>query len=257
MFRYKADILPVTLFFLYFLLDVYVYFTVSALAFLLPYVAVSIVIKWFICAWNHHHQHVPTFSFPLINRLLEIIYGFQTGIVGYAWVLHHNLGHHVNYRDQVLDESAWKSPKGEVYTALSYTTIVTMTAYYRAWKVGAKYPKIRSYFVSMCMIQLILLIAILVYSPLSGFLIFALPMITGLIMTVYTTYAHHTGLESESHYESSYNILSPLYNIITGNLGYHTAHHMKWALHWSQLPEFHREISEHIAPRFYQKYTIL
>lgn len=45
MFRYKADILPVTLFFLYFLLDVYVYFTVSALAFLLPYVAVSIVIK--------------------------------------------------------------------------------------------------------------------------------------------------------------------------------------------------------------------
>lgn len=45
MFRYKADILPVTLFFLYFLLDVYVYFSVSALAFLLPYVAVSIVIK--------------------------------------------------------------------------------------------------------------------------------------------------------------------------------------------------------------------
>jgi fatty acid desaturase len=52
-------------------------------------------------------------------------------------------------------------------------------------------------------------------------------MITGLAITVYTTYHHHSGLEEEDPYKSSYNIVTPWYNFVTGNLGYHTAHHLK------------------------------
>ena len=80
-FRYKADILPVILFVCYFLLDVYIYFSVESIVLLFGYTALSISTKGFICAWNHHHQHVPTFSLPFLNRLLEVIYGFHTGIV--------------------------------------------------------------------------------------------------------------------------------------------------------------------------------
>lgn len=82
-------------------------------------------------------------------------------------------------------------------------------------------------------------------------------MITGLFLAVYTTYDHHAGLESESHYESSYNIMAPWYNLITGNLGYHKAHHMKGSLHWSKLPEFHREIAEKIEEKYYRSYNPL
>jgi hypothetical protein len=110
-FQHKADILPITLFISYFICDFFLYFSTPSLTLLLVYVAISIIVKGFIGAWNHHHQHVLTFSSSFLNRMLEIMYGFQTGIIGYAWVLHHNLGHHMHYQDQTLDESAWKSPE--------------------------------------------------------------------------------------------------------------------------------------------------
>jgi fatty acid desaturase len=227
LFHYKEDRIPVLIFVAIFLLDICCYIWVSNIYLLFFYAILGIVIKAFICAWNHHHQHCETFTVPLLNRALEIIYGFQTGIVGYGWVLHHNLGHHVHYLDQTKDESAWKSPNGKLYSPLMYTFIVSVTAYYRAWKVGKKYPKIQGYFLAMCLIEFILLALLITYNPLGGILIFLVPMITGLVLTVYTTYHHHSGLETNDHLKASYNILQPWYNLITGNLGYHTAHHMK------------------------------
>ena len=256
-FHYRADIIPVLLFLSLFLLDVWVYFSVSSITLLILYTIVGVTIKAFICALNHHHQHSETFSVPVLNRLLEIIYGFQTGIVGYGWVLHHNLGHHVHYLDQTQDESAWKSPAWERYSPLMYTWVVSITAYYRAWKVGKKYPKIQRYFLIMCTIQLLLLIILIAYNPIAGTLIFLVPMITWLVLTVYTTYHHHSGLDTDNHLHASYNILQPWYNLLTGNLGYHTAHHMKGGLHWSRLPEFHKTIEKDIDKKYYKKYNIL
>lgn len=255
-FRYKADIFPITLFTAFFALDISIYLTVENIIFLLLYTGVGIFIKAFICAWNHHHQHVQTFSVPFLNRILEIIYGFQTWVVGYAWVLHHNLGHHVHYQDQSLDESAWKSPEWKRYGPLMYTWIVSVTSSYRSWKVGKKYPQIQRYFLTMYSIQTVLLVGLIAYNPLAGILIFLLPMLTGILLTVYTTYYHHSGLESDNPYESSYNIVTPWYNIVTGNLGYHTAHHIKWGLHWSKLPEFHNEIQDKIDKKFYRTYNL-
>lgn len=256
-FHHKADILPITLFVLYFIADFVLYFSSSSLTLILIYLAISIIIKGFIGAWNHHHQHVLTFISPLLNRMLEIMYGFQTGIIGYAWVLHHNLGHHLHYMDQSLDESAWKSPTGRVYSALEYTWIVTMTAYPRCWKVSAKFPQIRKKFIMIATIQIVLLAIIIAYKPLEGILIFLVPMITGIFLWVYTTYSHHSGLETDDPYAASYNIRSKWYNIFSGNLGYHTAHHLKWNMHWSKLPEFHREIESKIDEKFYRNYDPL
>ncbi len=133
----------------------------------------------------------------------------------------------MHYLDQSRDESAWKSPEGKIYNPLVYTWIVTMTAYTRAWKVGKNYPKIQKHFLLMCLIQLILLIGLIAYMPIAGSLLFLIPMITGLALTVYTTYHHHSGLDTSDHHQASYNILQGWYNTLTGNLGYHTAHHMK------------------------------
>ena len=132
-----------------------------------------------------------------------------------------------------------------------------LTAYARAWKVGTKFPQIQKYFIYACIIQCSLLLILIAYRPLAGVLIFLIPMISGIIVTVYTTYHHHSGLDSDDPYRSSYNIDEQWYNWLTGNLGYHTAHHLKGSLHWSLLPEFHREIAAKIEPRYYKKYNLL
>jgi fatty acid desaturase len=137
-----------------------------------------------------------------------------------------------------------------------YTWMVSTTAYSRAWQRGNEYPKIRRYLLAMVFIQLFLLTILIAYNPLSGALIFLLPMITGIVLTVYATYFHHATLDTQDPYKASHNILQPWYNFLTGNLGYHTAHHIKGGLHWSKLPEFHKEIESKIESVYYKKWRL-
>lgn len=63
------------------------------------------------CAYNHHHQHLSVFRIKILNRLLDLVYGLQTGITSQGWVLHHSLGHHAHYLDRD-DESRWRRESG-------------------------------------------------------------------------------------------------------------------------------------------------
>jgi hypothetical protein len=252
-FKYKEDRLPVMLFVTYFMLDLLVFFLVENPWWLFAWLLIGIFPKTCICAWNHHHQHVPHFKHTFLNRVMDIIYGFQTGLCGHAWVLHHVIGHHVNYLNQAVDESRWKNKDGTLMNEEDYALDVTLTSYWRAYKAGKKYPRLQKIFVVMVGIQLSLLAFFLYYNWVNALLVFVLPMLISLYMTARATYEHHAGLDTDDHLEASYNVMHKWYNIFTGNLGYHTAHHMKQGLHWSKLPEFHKEIEAKIAPHLYKE----
>ena len=65
-------------------------------------------------------------------------------------------------------------------------------------------------------------------------------------MVFETTYDHHSGLFTENKYEASRNIVTSYYNFMRLNLGFHTAHHVKPGLHWSDLPQYHESIRSQI-----------
>ena len=71
-------------------------------------------------------------------------------------------------------------------------------------------------------------------------------MLTSLLLTSYATYSHHSDLEVDDQMRASRNIESKWYNKLTGNLGYHTAHHLRFGMHWSKLPEIHKQIRAQI-----------
>ena len=250
-FRYREDGLPVLCIVSLSLLDLLVFFQARGVWQLALWLMLGIGLKAFICSWNHHHQHLHTFHQPVLNRLLEICYAFHTGITTNAWVLHHVVGHHVNYLDQTKDESAWKRRDGSTMGELEYTVVVALTGYLRAVRIALRYPRYQLGFFGMGFVILALLGGAFVWNPLNAMCVFAIPMVAGYVITCWHTYCHHAGLDTQNPYEASHNIMHRTYNILTGNLGFHTAHHVKPKLHWSKLPEFHATIADRIPNHLY------
>ena len=251
LFKHRQDRIPVLIITLFSLLDFAAYFLIDNLWLLMTYWLLMSWPKGVICAWNHHHQHTPTFKSATLNRLLEQIYALHTGVTSKLWVLHHVLGHHHNYLDQSIDESRWQRQSGNQMGRIEYTINVALTAYYRGYKVGKKHPRPFKIFLLSSAVTLILVTAFFWYRPLPAFFCFILPMITSLLFTAWVTYAHHAGLNVDDVFEASYNNISPIYNLLTGNLGYHTAHHYKQGVHWSCLPELHEKIKDKIPSHLY------
>ncbi len=251
MFRYREDLLPVVLLLGIFSIDVAVYLCVDSWWLLVPYALLSLIPKAAACAFNHHHQHVSTFTHWLPNRLIELVYAFTTGVSSQAWVLHHSLGHHVNYLDQVKDESRWARADGTPMGELEYSWMTTSTAYTRAWATGARFPKQRRLFLGMGLLSLAIVAALVGYRPLPGAVLFVCVPLIALFLTAMATWTHHTGRSTASHLVACNNILQPFYNRLTGNLGYHTAHHLKPGVHWSRLPALHAEIAAAIPADAY------
>jgi|694.fasta_scaffold37764_7 fatty acid desaturase len=251
LFRHREDALPVLCIVALSVADVLVFLEAKSVWLLAGWLALVIGPKACICAWNHHHQHLLTFHQPWLNRLLELCYAFHTGITTNAWILHHVLGHHVHYLDQTKDESAWKRPDGTTMGVVEYTLTIALTGYPRAWRVGRRYPRYQPAFFGMGLVVVLLLAAAVAWNPLNAAFVFVIPMVAGYLITCWHTYCHHAGLDTDNPYEASHNILHRSYNILTGNLGYHTAHHVKPKLHWSRLPAFHAQIAERIPPHLY------
>ena len=248
--KYKADRLPVAVFFTLTAIDFALYLALDNIWILLAYWAVMIPVKGMVSAWNHHHQHVPMFRNKRLNRLLELSFAFHTGATTHAWTLHHVHGHHKNYLDQDLDESRWRRRSGAQYGYVMYTAVTALTAYQRAFAVGANHPRLRREFVSYGLLTLAILIVLVALNPVNGLFLFVFPMITSLTMTVAATYHHHAGLDTDDHMLASHNYTYKIRNILTGNLGYHTAHHYRQGVHWSKLPELHATLVDRIPSEY-------
>jgi fatty acid desaturase len=113
-------------------------------------------------------------------------------------------------------------------------------------RIGLRRPKIFSYFLLMKLPLWCLLGIGLWFLPLETVLVFLLPAFLTLFHTMWATYEHHAGCWPNKHIDSSRNRDNPLYNALTGNLGLHTAHHMRPGLHWSLLPALHAKIRDKI-----------
>ncbi len=251
LFRYPEDRSPIALIALFFACDVAVYALVDSPLVLALWVLLGIVPRGGVCAFNHHHQHLSVFRLPILNRALELMYGLQTGITSHGWVLHHALGHHVNYLDQRVDESRWRRSSGRTMREAEYTLIVGATAYLRAARVARRTARYGRTFLIMTALTLAIAAALVVARPLPGLVVFVVPMVGMLFFTAWATYTHHAGKKTTSHFVASNNIVHRSYNVLTGNLGYHTAHHYRPGIHWSRLPELHASIAHQIPADCY------
>lgn len=246
LFKFSADRLPIAIILLFSLVDFIVFLTTDHIGVLVAYWLIMILPKGLISAWNHHHQHRNVFNNKYLNRVLEFFYALHTGVTTNLWVLHHNYGHHRNFLDHEKDQSGWKRKNGSTMGVFEYTLTIALTAYSRGYEVGKQHPKEQKLFLTYTTITFLLLLALTIYSPINALFIFILPMVVSLLFTAWTTYGHHVGLDTSDQFAASNNNTGKLYNLLTGNLGYHTAHHFKQGTHWSKLPALHEKIKQKI-----------
>jgi len=245
-FNFSADRLPVAIILFFSILDFTIFATLDNHLLIISYWFIMFLPRGAICAWNHHHQHRHVFKYPVLNRILEFFYALHTGVTTNLWLLHHNLGHHKNYLDQSIDESRWQRKDGSKMRSLEYTFNVALTAYQRGYYVGKFHPKHQRLYLKYTTITFLILIALTLINPFNALFVFILPMISSLLYTAWVTYGHHAGLETDDNFKASYNNTNKWFNIFTGNLGFHTAHHYKQGIHWSKLPELHEQIKNKI-----------
>jgi len=197
---------------------------------------------------HHNHQHVNVFRARWLNRLFELPLALQTGIGSYTWVLHHNLGHHLNYLQQRpdsatrRDESHWMRDDGSTMGRVEYTLRLFARHHLDVYRVGRRHPRIYQNYLRMHAVILALLGVLFWVHPVNTLLLFvALPALA-LLHTCSATYEHHSGLDTSDPLKATRNRTSRVYNLLSQNLGYHTAHHLRPGLHWSELPAFHAQI---------------
>ena len=248
MFKNSADRIPVFLVLMSSAIDFTVYFLVDNIWWLMSYMVLMIIPKGVICAWNHHHQHTLTFRAKPLNRILEYFYALHTGVTTDLWVLHHVLGHHRNFLVQTRDESGWKRADGKKMSALEYTLTIAGTAYYRGYLVGKNFPRVQRNFLLYSTLVALGVASLCWLRFVPALFVFLLPMAISLLFTAWVTYDHHAGLDTDNAFEASYNNTNRFFNLLTGNLGYHTAHHYRPGVHWSRLPELHERIKHQIPP---------
>ena len=251
--RKKVDYYPITVILLIFSVDLLVFFFSPFWLLTLLWGLISIYIKGFTCSLNHHHQHYKFFSKQWANRLMEFIMGLQSGVVGELWVLHHTFGHHQNYLDQDKDESNWKKKNGEIMSVVEYTLYIGTTTYSRGLRVGKKYPREQKRLIQNIIVTLVAIALLTWINWYNALIVFIMPMVILLYATVFDTYKHHAGLDTQDPYEATYNIIDPTYNWFTCNLGYHTAHHLQCGKHWSELPQLHEKIKDQIPQELYRE----
>ena len=128
-FRYKRRSTASSLYCWFFFCDLAIYFSVTCIPVLIDWMLFGLTLKIFIAAWNHHHHHVHTFRKRFLNRFLEIVYTFHTGVSTNVWVLHHNLGHHGNCLDQSKDEFGWRRKDGTKMGVWEYAFTIAVTGY--------------------------------------------------------------------------------------------------------------------------------
>jgi fatty acid desaturase len=224
-------------------------------AFAAPWIcAISViplaVLGMFVAPINHHHQHVNSFRAAWQNRVYDLLLALQAGVGPYGWVLHHNLGHHVNYLHQPPhdnpDESRWTRADGTQMGRFEYSIVLLLSHQVDIIRVGLRHPKYLRSFLLMKLPLWGMIGAGLWFRPLETLLIFLLPAFITLFHTIWATYEHHAGCTPGDHLTASRNRDNRIFNWLTGNLGLHTAHHKRPGLHWSLLPELHAQIRNQI-----------
>jgi beta-carotene hydroxylase len=212
------------------------------------------VLAFIACVIKHNHIHCRTFSSRGWNFAFEHFLGLCTGQSTAAIIGVHNERHHAQHqtdRDCVRSSIA-SSPRNWLNLALFPLAAVRGTwrsrpGDMRRWR--AEKPGLYHRVQQQRAVVAAFIAALLLLDWRATLLYFGVPWLFAQWGIVTINLLQHQDCDHGTAYDHSRNITGRFINWLFLNSGFHTAHHLRPALHWSRLPEFHRaQIAPNMRP---------
>jgi fatty acid desaturase len=227
-------------------------FVVALPSMLYPFwIAISAIFCFIVCVINHNHAHVPLFKDDRANSVFGLYLTLLRGHSSSGVVVPHNLNHHIEHGsggDWIDTRLAGDGPG--MFRVVRYVIRATVSMARHRVQTGA--PALNQQGRRRVRHERILLIAFLAamlwLSPANTVLFLVLPWFLGVFMLVAVNLPQHDGCDASSELSSSRNFTGRFGNWFLFNNGYHVAHHLQPALHWSLLPAAHSELVDRLDP---------
>jgi fatty acid desaturase len=207
---------------------------------------------------EHNHAHLRVFVRRWANELLSWMVFLATGVPVEFYEIHHVANHHRH--NQRFDAAAqdWSSlfgfagarhpdrPVSRAYYVLSFPLLTichSLIAIARAPGSPIFWRYLRAAaFVTAASAWLISVDAF------RFALFFLMPWVIVQFALGYNNYWHHQGCRLTGPHDSSNDYLDVAGRWLGFNIGYHAAHHLQPALHWSLLPRCHERLRAEQRP---------
>jgi beta-carotene hydroxylase len=200
---------------------------------------------------SHNHNHLGIWRSKTLNLFTSYVIAMFYGHPAIAWVPTHNQVHHrLNNRPGDTSRSPKWFGRNHLAALLVYPILTNFaqTRDIRAffgdlWKRdrAAFWSAVSEYAVFFGAMGLLLAL-----DWRKTLLFFVIPQQVALFAIQCVNYLQHVETDAYSEWNHSRNFLSPSLNAILFNNGYHTVHHLKPGVHWSQLPALHRQHAQNI-----------
>ncbi len=207
---------------------------------------------------SHNHNHLSMWKSKPLNLFTSYVIALFYGHPAIGWVPTHNQVHH-KLNNKVGDSS--RSPKvfkrNHLFALVIYPTITgivqskEISAFIRGlWKKdrAAFWAAVSEYVVFFGAMA-----GLLVLDWKKALLFFVIPQQFALFTIQVFNYVQHIEADEDAPWNHSRNFISPLLNALLFNNGYHTVHHLKPGVHWSQTPALHKEHEAKIHPALLQR----
>lgn len=205
----------------------------------------------------HNHNHINIWTWKPLNVLTDWWLTVFYGIPVFCWIPTHNRNHH-RYNNKAGDVTATyrRSETNDLAVLVSYPSA---SAYYQfvesiipyMKKLWADDRKTFFEYIAQAVVLVAWIAVFLILDWKKALVYVVIPQqVSGYVVMIFN-FVQHVHADEESRWNHSRNFLD--LNPILFNNGYHTVHHEKANMHWSETPAAHRAIAHNIDPVLIQK----
>lgn len=205
-----------------------------------------------VAVMTHNHNHINIWTNKTLNILTDWWLTVFYGLPIFVWIPTHNRNHHrFNNKEGDITRTYRHTEDNDLPAILMYPTISGKNQMKEGIIPYMKDLKARNpqqYRENWMQIGVLLLwvIVCLVVSWKKAILFVLIPQQVSQITVIVFNYVQHVHADEESDWNHSRNFM--WVNAFLFNNGYHTIHHHRASLHWSEAPAEHAKIAHNIAP---------